>query len=90
MKDDHENFERHREYVAALSPEEQVLLILRDELYDGSWDEMREDLLGRRDSKPYVFKLATRIDEDLERIDRLVRYEEEHQLDLGELLEEEE
>ena len=75
-----------REYVESLGPEEITLLILRDELYDGSWDEMRTDLVGRRDGKPYIFQLASRIDEDLERIQRLLRFEEEHNLDLGEYL----
>ena len=78
-----------REYVAGLGAEELTLLILRDELYDGSWDEMRSDLIGRRDGKPFIFQLASRIDEDLERIARLARYEEEHNLDLGEYLDEE-
>ena len=75
-----------REYVESLGPEEITLLILRDELYYGSWDEMRTDLVGRRDGKPYIFQLASRIDEDLERIQRLLRFEEEHNLDLGEYL----
>lgn len=78
--------DRHARFVDALSPEERTLLILRDELYDGSWAEMRADLLGRRDGKPFIFQLATRIDEDLERIARLARYEEEHHMDLGEYL----
>lgn len=73
-----------------LSSEERILLILRDELYDGSWEEMRADLVGRRDGKPFIFQLASRIDEDLERIARLARYENEHDLDLGELLDDEE
>lgn len=80
---------RHREYVDTLVAEELTLLILRDELYDGSWDEMRTDLIGRRQGKPFIFQLATLIDEDLERIDRLARYENEHNIDLGEFLEEE-
>ena len=75
-----------REFVESLGPEEITLLILRDELYDGSWEEMRTDLVGRRDGKPYIFQLASRIDEDLERIQRLLRFEEEHNLDLGEYL----
>lgn len=75
-----------REYVESLGPEEITLLVLRDELYDGSWEEMRSDLVGRRDGKPYIFQLASRIDEDLERIQRLLRFEEEHNLDLGEYL----
>jgi hypothetical protein len=78
-----------REFLEALGPEELTLLILRDELYEGSWDEMKADLTGRRDGKPFIFQLASRIDEDLERIARLARYEEEHNLDLGAYLDEE-
>lgn len=50
---------------------------------------MKADLTGRRDGKPFIFQLASRIDEDLERIARLARYEEEHNLDLGAYLDEE-
>jgi hypothetical protein len=82
--------DRHAQFVSSLSPEERTLLILRDELYDGSWVEMRADLAGRRDGKPFIFQLASRIDEDLDRIARLARYEDEHQLDLGEYLDDEE
>ena len=81
--------ESHKAYFEGLTAEERTLLILRDELYDGSWEEMKADLLGRRDGKPFIFQLATRIDEDLERIGRLARYEEENQLDLGEFLDDE-
>jgi hypothetical protein len=89
VDDRHGLDDRHRSTFDTLTPEELTLLILRDELYDGSWDEMRADLVGRREGKPFIFQLASRIDEDLERITRLARYEEEHNIDLGEYLDDE-
>ncbi|MFQ5653481.1 MAG: hypothetical protein ACE5GW_01975 [Planctomycetota bacterium] len=66
------------------------LLILRDELYDGSWAEMRRDLEDRRDGRPFIFKLVNRIEEDLRRIEHLSAYEERHNVNLTEYLEEDE
>jgi len=82
--------ERHREYYRSLSREERQLILLRDELYDGSWDEMVEDLRDRLAGKPYIFKLMNRIEEDLVRIEGLRRYEDEHGIDLGRVRAEEE
>ena len=79
--------EDHHAFVKSLLPEEIQLLVLCDELYDGSWEEMRRDLEDRRDGKPFIFKLVNRIDEDLKRIDRLSKYEERHGLNLGDYLE---
>ena len=75
-----------REYVRALSSPELQLLILRKVLYDGDWNELERDLVARRDGKPYIFKLRTRIDEDLVRIEKLKAYEREHGVDLSEYL----
>jgi hypothetical protein len=70
-----------------LSPEEKILVIIRDELYGGSWDEMIEDLNARLESRPYVFKLAGRIESDIERISRLRSIEEERDIDLADFVE---
>jgi hypothetical protein len=82
--------ERHREFFRSLSREERQLILLRDELYDGSWDEMVEDLRDRLAGKPYIFKLMNRIEEDLARIERLRKYEGEQGVDLGRVREAEE
>ena len=82
--------ERHREFYRSLSREERQLILLRDELYDGSWEEMVEDLRDRLAGKPYIFKLMNRIEEDLVRIERLRRYEEDNGVDLGRIRAEEE
>ena len=59
-----------------LDDADETLLLLRDELYGGSWDEVEADLRARAGRKPYVFKLSTRIEEDLNRIARLRALEE--------------
>ena len=74
---------RDREFYTLLSREEKQLLLLRNELYGGSWEEMELDLRRRLERKPYVFRLMNRIEEDLARIDRLRAYEETHRTDLG-------
>jgi len=82
--------ERPREEVARfierLTREERMLIVLKQELYDGSWDGMIADLEARLQGRPYVFKLANRIGEDLERISRLKAFEDEKGVDLGEMV----
>ncbi|RMG06434.1 MAG: hypothetical protein D6731_25825 [Planctomycetota bacterium] len=78
--------ERHRAFADGLGKPERVLVVLRDELYGGSWDELVADLEARKQRKPFVFKLNSRIEEDLARIAKLRAYEEEHGVDLAALL----
>jgi hypothetical protein len=78
--------ERARQFVATLSEEEIMLLRLRDELYGSRWDAMLADLNDRLQGKPYVFKLAHRIQDDIERIERLNRFERQHNVDLAKYL----
>ena len=61
-----------------------MLVVLKRELYEGSWDDMEADLRARLEGRPYIFKLASRITEDLERIARLRAFEAEHGVDLAE------
>jgi hypothetical protein len=79
--------ERHRTFAEGLAAEERVLLLVRDELYGGSWAELEADLVARRDRRPAIFKLTTRIDEDLGRISKLRAYEQAHGVDLRRLVE---
>ncbi len=72
----------HVEFVDSLAQEEKDLLVLRKILYEGSWDDMKRDLRSRRSGKPFIFKLNTRIDEDLERIEKLEDYEQQHKINL--------
>jgi hypothetical protein len=66
----------------ALGAEEWMLVRLRDQLYGGLWAEMRTDLECRRKGEPYIFKLAHRIEEDLERITRLEAFEQDRGINL--------
>jgi hypothetical protein len=74
----------HQSYYDALSEESKMLLVLRDELYMGSWDRMEDDLRNRLKGRPYIFKLVNRIEEDLERIEALRSYEGKHKINLRE------
>ncbi len=80
----------HREFLRSLSQQERTLLVLREELYEGSWDEMQVDLEARLKKGPHVYELAEIIEADIDRIKRLVSYEQSHDIDLGEYLEDEE
>ena len=62
------------------------LVALKEFLYDGSWEEIAADLRSRKTGRPHVFKLETRIEEDLERIERLQKYEREQGVNLGDYL----
>ena len=76
----------HEKFVAGLSADERTLVTLRDELYGGSWEQMRGDLQDRLTGKPYIFKLVNRIQDDLKRIDKLVEYEKKHKINLADVM----
>jgi hypothetical protein len=71
------------DYVNSLSEECAMLVILKSQLYADSWEPMLDDLRNRLDGKPYIFKLANRIQDDIERIEQLVRFERDHGIDLA-------
>ena len=77
---DHGEVQRFLERMTA---EERMLVVLKRELYDGSWSEMEADLTARLDGRPYIFKLAHRIADDLERIGRLRDFESRSGVDLS-------
>ena len=60
-----------------------MLVVLKRELYQGQWVEMRNDLEARLAGRPYIFKLANRIEDDLARIERLEAFEREYNVDLS-------
>jgi len=70
-------------YVDRLSEEHRMLVILKAQLYDGTWDSMLNDLKNRLAGKPYIFKLVNRINEDIERIEEMQDFEAEHNVDLA-------
>jgi hypothetical protein len=72
-----------QQFVETLTREERMLVVLKRELYAGDWDEMVADLQARLEGRPYIFKLAHRITDDLERIRRLRQFEQSVGVDLG-------
>jgi len=71
------------DFVDRLSDEHRMLVALKAQLYDGSWTPMLDDLRNRLADKPYIFKLANRIEEDIERIEEMRKFEAEHNIDLA-------
>jgi len=76
--------EKVQRFVESMASEERMLVVLKRELYEGSWDEMAADLKARLEGGPYIFKLAHRIADDLVRIDRLREFERSCGVDLSE------
>lgn len=70
-------------YVNGLSEEYRMLVVLKAQLYGGSWEPMLDDLRNRLAGKPYIFKLANRIQDDIERIEQMKRFEAGHNVDLA-------
>ena len=75
------------EYVKSLSEEYRMLVVLKAQLYGGSWEPMIDDLRNRLVGKPYIFKLASRIQDDIERIEQMRKFEVDHKVDLAEYVE---
>ncbi|MGD0784456.1 MAG: hypothetical protein ABR969_01400 [Sedimentisphaerales bacterium] len=75
------------EYIKSLSAEHKMLIILKNQLYGGKWEPMYQDLKNRLEGKPYIFKLANRINDDIERIEQMRKFEKENDVDLGEHVE---
>ena len=71
------------DFVNGLSDEQRMLVVLKSQLYGGSWEPMLDDLRNRLTGKPYIFKLTNRIHDDIERIERMQAFEAEHNLDLA-------
>jgi len=47
------------------------------------WEPMLDDLRNRLSGKPYIFKLANRIQDDIRRIEEMQEFEAEHDIDLA-------
>lgn len=74
------------DFVSGLSDERRMLVVLKAQLYDGTWEPMLDDLRNRLTGKPYIFKLANRIQEDIERIEQMAQFEDEHNIDLADYI----
>ena len=73
-------------FVNGLSDEHKMLVALKVQLYGGSWSPMLDDLNNRLAGKPYIFKLVNRIKDDVERIEQMQAFENEHGVDLAEFV----
>ncbi len=73
------------ELLANLTNIERMLLVMRDELYESSWQIMERDLRDRLQGRPYIYKLVNKIETDLAAIAFLRAYETRHRVDLGRL-----
>jgi hypothetical protein len=82
----HQRRVRAEQFLRTLSREERILVVLKAELYDGAWDEMVADLQARLEGKPYIVKLATRIEDDLKRIETLRAYEQREHVNLSDYI----
>ena len=71
------------DFVDGLSDERRMLVVLKAQLYDGTWEPMLDDLRNRLAGKPYIFKLANRIQDDIRRIEEMQEFEAEHNIDLA-------
>jgi hypothetical protein len=71
------------DFVNSLSEEHRMLVVLKKELYDGTWEPMLDDLQHRLANKPYIFKLVNRIEDDIKRIEQMQKFEIEHSVDLA-------
>ncbi len=77
---------RAKNPLGKLSKDDKMLVVLRDELYGGAWREMLDDLLARLDHKPFIFKLAHRIESDIARIRRLQSMESKNRVNLADVI----
>ncbi|MHC4604313.1 MAG: hypothetical protein ACYS6W_13390 [Planctomycetota bacterium] len=71
------------DFVDGLSDERRMLVVLKAQLYDGMWEPMLDDLRNRLAGKPYIFKLANRIQDDIRRIEEMQEFEAEHNINLA-------
>jgi hypothetical protein len=71
------------DFVKNLTEEQRMLIVLKAQLYGGAWEPMLDDLKNRLTGKPYIFKLANRIQDDIERIEQMSVFEAEHSINLS-------
>ncbi len=76
------------QFVERMTSEQRMLVVLKRELYEGDWDDMVHDLKARLEGRPYIFKLAHRIVDDLARIDQLRQAEQRFGVDLSDYVKE--
>ncbi|MCE5186461.1 MAG: hypothetical protein LLF76_10080 [Planctomycetaceae bacterium] len=70
-------------FVRGLDEPHRMLIVLKSQLYGGRWEPMLDDLQNRLAGKPYIFKLANRIKDDVERITGMMEFEKKNNVDLS-------
>ena len=74
------------DFVNGLSDEHRMLVVLKAQLYDDTWEPMLDDLRNRLSGKPYIFKLVSRIQDDIGRIEEMQEFESENHIDLADYI----
>jgi hypothetical protein len=74
------------DFLATLTAEQRMLIILKKQLYSGRWEPMLDDLKNRLDGKPYIFKLVNRIQDDIGRIEKMAAFEKQTGVDLSDFI----
>ena len=77
------------EFFGSLTKSDRMLISLRDELYDGCWDTMIEDISNRMKGQPYLFKFVNRAEKDIQSIKKISSFEKEHGINLNVFLKKE-
>jgi len=77
------------EFARSLDEPSRLLLAVRDKLYGGDWGLMEADLEDRLHDRPYIFRLASRIQDDLARLRAMREFEASQHVDLGEYVQDE-
>ena len=82
--------------LTALSDQEKMLIVLCEQLYEGRWDDMLQDLRDRLEGRPHVYewgplspRLKSTITEHVAIISRLRDFEQAHGVNLARLIERE-
>ena len=78
----------HKRFLDSLSGEEKMLITLCKELFESNWNKFLFDLKDRLKGRPYIFKLVNRIEEDMERVEKMQEYEKKHDVSLILLMDE--
>jgi hypothetical protein len=74
------------DFINGFSDEHRMLVVLKAQLYDNTWEPMLDDLQNRLAGKPYIFKLVNRIQDDIRRIGEMQEFENEHEIDLADYI----
>jgi hypothetical protein len=75
-----------RRFMDRMTQEQKLLLVLKRDLYGGDWQAMVGDLKNRLEGRPFIVRLAARIEDDLARIVQMSELERHYQVDLADFV----